>query len=68
MVNIHQQGEFKPQFETTIKAQEEQMDHGKVVTVRCERCEELLRVEVLNQSLWKVVCPCELYDSEFRGL
>ena len=55
-------------IETEIKALEEYQDNGKVVTVRCERCNELLKVEQLGKTAQAVSCSCGLYNDVLRGL
>ncbi len=64
----HEPIEFKPTIETSVKAQEEYWEHGKVETVRCERCHGLLGIARLGDSALKVSCSCGLYNDTLRGL
>ena len=63
-----QSQELKPNIETSIKAQEEYHDRGKVETVRCERCNDLLKIERLGDSALKMSCSCGLYNDQLRGI
>ncbi|GIW80230.1 MAG: hypothetical protein KatS3mg105_2037 [Gemmatales bacterium] len=63
-----QSQELKPNNETSIKAYEEYHDRGKVETVRCERCNDLLKIEPLGDSALKMSCTCGLYNGTFRGI
>lgn len=38
------------------------------VIARCPFCAELLRVEALSESAWRVACPCGKCKDTFRGL
>jgi hypothetical protein len=38
------------------------------VIARCPFCAELLRVEALGESAWRVDCPCGKCKDTFRGL
>jgi hypothetical protein len=41
---------------------------GGVTTVRCDACGELLRIETLSPSAWRLSCPCSKYNDTLKGL
>lgn len=58
----------KPSIETLEAAIGEFSSKGKVETVRCERCNELLVVERKSESVLTVRCSCGQYNDNLRGL
>ncbi len=62
------QVEVKPRTETSIQAQEEYLDTGKVQSAKCERCNDVLKIERLGKSALKMSCSCGLYNDTLRGI
>src|SRR4051812_37533990 len=43
-------------------------NHGKVLTVRCEKCGNLIEVKRRGQASWEFKCPCGWCNGVLRGI
>jgi len=59
---------IKPKIETLEAALAEFSDYGKVETVRCENCHEVIEIVRKGESALSVKCGCGLYNDNLRGL
>ncbi len=41
---------------------------GKVTTIRCHVCGDLLQIRALSSSAWESSCPCGKYNGTWKGL
>lgn len=62
--------EYKPKFETYEAAFDEFIKNQKVVSIRCERCNELIEITQIGYpgQGYVVKCKCGLYNDNLRGL
>ncbi len=58
----------KASLDTSLRALEEFEQHGKVLSVKCERCGALIKIVPLSHSARQMSCPCGLYSDTLRGL
>lgn len=58
----------KPCLDTHQSALGEYFKHGRVVNVRCEKCNDVIEVEALSSSAWVMRCTCGTYNDTLRGL
>lgn len=59
---------LRPSLETSLLAQEEFHTEGNVKTARCERCDTILVIAQLSESVLRMTCACGLYDDVLRGI
>ncbi len=59
---------IKPSIETLEAALAEYAKNGKVESVHCERCNELIEIVRKSDSVLSVKCGCGLYNDNLRGL
>lgn len=52
----------------TVRALEEHARHGRVTSVRCDRCRELITISAIGETALHLTCPCGRYDDNLRGL
>jgi len=62
--------EIKPKVETYEAAFGEFMRNEKVVSVRCERCNEIIEISQVGYKRLGYImkCKCGLYNDNLRGL
>jgi hypothetical protein len=62
------EGDSKPNFENYEAALNEYFKNQKVESIRCERCNGLIKITALSNTAWAVNCECGLYKDTLRGL
>ena len=58
----------KPCLDTYESALGEFFKHGRVLSARCEKCNDVIEVEARSSSAWVMRCTCGTYNDNLRGL